>query len=352
MGDSALLSRSRGDGVNPYLLWPAVPDDAPVRLADVERARDVVCRYLDLPTPLEPAPLLSQELGCDVWLKLETVNPTRAYKVRGAVAKLAALGPDLRSRGVVAASAGNHGQAVAWAAWRLGTSAIIVMPRGVPSSIVERCRGYGAEVRLVGDVYDDTQALAHELEERDGRTFVHPYGDPVVIAGQGTIGLEILEQLPSAEVVVAGVGGGGLVSGLATALKSAGWRGRISGVEPAGADAVSRSLAAGRVVTIDGPGSIADKLVAKSTLPITLEIFRRYVDDVVRVSEQAIVAAMYEYLARLSLLVEGSGAVGLAALRSGLVEHRGRRVVLVISGANVSAEVVARIVNERRAKPA
>jgi threonine dehydratase len=321
-----------------------------VRLADIERARAVVRRYLHLPTPLEPAPLLSKELGCEVWLKIETINPTRAYKVRGALAKLASLERDRLSRGVVAASAGNHGQAVAWAAWRLGTSSIIVMPRGVPSSIVERCRAYGAEVRLVGDVYDDTLALAHELEEREGRTFIHPYGDPTVIAGQATIGLEILEQLPAAQIVLAGVGGGGLVSGLSTALKASGWRGKIYGIEPEGADAVSRSLEAGRVVSIDHPLSIADKLVAKSTLPITLDIFRRYVDGVLRVTEKAIAEAMYEFLARLSLLVEGSGAVGLAALRSGLVEQRERHVVLVLSGSNVAPEVVARVINERRTR--
>jgi threonine dehydratase len=325
--------------------------DAPVRLADIERASAVARRYLNVPTPLEPAPLLSKELGCEVWLKLETVNPTRAYKVRGALAKLASLDPERLARGVVAASAGNHGQAVAWAAWRLGTSAAIVMPRGVPASIVERCRAYGADVRLVGDVFDDTQALAHELEVREGRTFVHPYGDPIVIAGQGTIGLEILEQLPAAQIVIAGVGGGGLVSGLASALKGSGWRGAIYGVEPEGADAVSRSLAAGRPVTIEHPLSIADKLVAKSTLPITVEIFRRYVDGVVRVSDQQIADAMYEFLARLALLVEGSGAIGLAALRSGLIDARERRVVLVVSGANVSAGVLSRVVAERE-KPA
>ena len=304
-------------------------------------------RYLNVPTPLEPAPVLSKEFGGEIWLKLESVNPTRAYKVRGALAKLASLDRERLSRGVVAASAGNHGQAVAWAAWRIGTSAIIVMPRGVPGSIVERCRAYGADVRLVGDVYDDTLELAHELEERDGRTFVHPYGDPIVVAGQGTIGLEILEQLPAAQVVLAGVGGGGLVSGLATALKTSGWRGQIYGVEPEGADAVSRSIAAGRVVSVEHPLSIADKLVAKSTLPITLDLFGRFVDGVLRVSEKAIADAMYEYLSRLSLLVEGSGAVGLAAIRSGLVTVRERHVVLVVSGANVDASVIARVVSER-----
>ena len=324
--------------------------EAPVRLADIERARAVVRRYLNVPTPLEPAPLLSRELGCEVWLKLETLHPTRAYKVRGALAKLSSLERERLTRGVVAASAGNHGQAVAWAAWRLGTSAVIVMPKTVDTSIVERCRAYGADVRLAGDVYDDTLALAHEVEERDGRTFVHPYGDPIVIAGQATIGLEIMEQLPAAQVVVAGVGGGGLVSGLATALKTSGWRGKIYGVEPEGADAVSRSIAAGHVISVDHPLSIADKLVAKSTLPITLDIFGRYVDQVVRVSERAIGDAMYEYLSRLSLLVEGSAAVGLAALRGGLIDNRGRHVVLVVSGANVSAELIAQIVSERRAR--
>ncbi len=318
---------------------------------DVRRAREIVSRYLER-TPLQAAPLLSEELGCEIHLKLELVQPTRVYKVRGALAKLASLDNTARRRGVVAASAGSHAQAVSWAGWRLGVPATVVMPRAAPESIVRVCRSYGATVLLEGDVYDDAAVVAHDIERREGRAYVHPFADPVVVAGQGTIGLEILEQLPSADAILAGVGGGGLISGIATAVKGAGWRGQVWGVEPEGADAITRSLEAGRIVSIDHPLSIADKLVARTTDPLTFDLLRRYVDGTVRVSDEEIADAVFRFLDALSLLVEPSGAVGLAALRARKLDLRGKRVVLVVSGGNVPAALLARIVSERVAAEA
>ena len=169
-------------------------------LADVVAARRVVDRYLPR-APLERSPLLSDELGADVHLKIETFKPTRTFKVRGALNKIASLDAAARARGVVAASAGSHAQGVAYAAWAIGARATVVMPRGVPETIVRVCEAYGADVRLEGAMYDDTLALAHRIERDEGKTFVHPYADPLIVAGQGTIGLELLEDLPNVEPV-------------------------------------------------------------------------------------------------------------------------------------------------------
>ncbi len=262
---------------------------------DVRRAREVVRRYPDR-SPLQAAPLLSAELGCDVHLKLELVHPCRVYKVRGAIAKLASLEPAARRRGAVAASAGSHALAVSWAGHELGIPVTVVMPSAASASIARQCESFGAEVLFRGEVYEDAAAYARDIERRESRVYVHPFADPVVVAGQGTIGLEILEQLPSAGAIVAGIGGGGLIGGIATAVKGSGWRGKVYGVEPAGADAMTRSLEAGRIVAVESPRSIADKLVARTTEPFAFELARRYVDGTVRVSEEEIIDAVFRYV--------------------------------------------------------
>jgi threonine dehydratase len=221
------------------------------------------------------------------------------------------------------------------------------MPRGVSETIARVCKAYGALVLLQGDVYDDTLALAHRIEREQGKTFVHPYADPLIIAGQGTIGLEILDDLPDVELVVVAVGGGGLITGIALALRSARPGVRIVGVEPEGADAVGQSVRAGRVVVLDDPHSVADKLVAKSTDLLNLELARRFVDEFVTVGDRELESASYEYLEALSLLVEPSGAAPLAAMRAGKVDPRGLRTVLVVSGGNATAALIARIAGQR-----
>jgi threonine dehydratase len=318
-------------------------------LADVIAARRVVDRYLPR-APLERSPLLSTDLGADIYLKIETFKPTRTFKVRGALNKIASLDDAARRRGVVAASAGSHAQGVAFAAAALGAPATVVMPRGVSESIVRVCRAYGAEVLLEGDVYDDTLALARRIEREQGKTLVHPYADPLIVAGQGTIGLEILDDLPDVELVIVAVGGGGLITGIALALRSSLPAVRIVGVEPEGADAVGRSVRAGHPIVLEHPQSIADKLVAKSTEALNVELATRYVDEFVTVSDPELERASYEYLEALSLLVEPSGAAPLAAVRAGKVDPRGRRTVLVVSGGNATASLIARIAAERDAE--
>ncbi len=268
-------------------------------VADLVAARGIVDRYLPR-APLERSPLLSTDLGADIYLKIETFKPTRTFKVRGALNKIASLDDAARRRGVVAASAGSHAQGVAFAASALGAPATVVMPRSVSETVVRVCRAYGANVLLEGDVYDDTLALAHRIERDEGKTFVHPYADPLIIAGQGTIGLEILDDLPDVELVIVAVGGGGLITGIALALRS------------------SRAS--------------------------------RYVDEFVTVSDSELEQASYEYLEALSLLVEPSGAAPLAAVRAGKVDPRGRRTVLVVSGGNATAALIAQIAAERDAE--
>ena len=313
---------------------------------EIRSARAIVDRYLPR-APLERSPLLSREFGCDLYLKIESFKPTRAFKARGALVKIASLDEAARRRGVVAASAGSHAQGVAFAAHVLGTPATVVMPHTVSDTIVGVCRAYGAEVMLEGEVFDEAREVAHRIEREQDRTFVHPYADPLIVAGQGTIGLELLEELPDVELIVVAVGGGGLSGGIAIAVKSQRPQTRIVGVEPEGADAVQRSVRAGAPVVLERPHSVADKLVAKTTEPISIEIGRRYIDDYVTVTERGLEDATYNYLERLSLLVEPSGAAPLAALREGKIDARGRRTVLIVSGGNVAPAQLARIVSER-----
>lgn len=320
-----------------------------MEIRDVVAAREVIDRYLPR-APLERSPLLSAEGGGEVYLKLETFKPTRTFKVRGALNKIASLDDAQRRRGVVAASAGSHAQGVSFAAYTLGAPATVVMPEGVSETIVGVCRAYGAQVLLRGHVYDDTLALAHQIERDEGRAFVHPYADPLIVAGQGTIGLEILDDLPDVDTVVVAVGGGGLIGGIAFALKSRAPRVRVVGVEPEGADAVGRSVRAGHPVVLDHPHSVADKLVAKSTDQLNVDLGRRYVDDFVTVSDEALEDATYEYLERLELLVEPSGAASLAALRCGRVAS-GRRTVLVVSGGNATPELLGRVIARHGSRP-
>ncbi|MSQ36936.1 MAG: threonine/serine dehydratase [Chloroflexi bacterium] len=312
-----------------------------VTLEDIARARRVVERWLPR-APLERSPLLSRELGGEVWLKIETFKPTRTFKARGALNAIASLDADARGCGVVAASGGSHGLGVAWAASTLGTSAVIVMPEAVSGEIVAGCRDLGARVVLRGTIYDETLALAREIEREEDRTFISAYADPRIIAGQGTVGAEILEDLPDVELVVLPVGGGGLFAGAALALHGARSSVRVIGVEPVGSDAVGRSLAAGMPVALERPWSIADKLVSGTTAQLNLALIREHAAGCVTVDEDAILAATREYVVRHALLVEPAGAVPLAAVRSGRVNVRGTRCVLVVTGGNLTPAVLQR----------
>ena len=304
-----------------------------IDLTHIEAARTRIGDRLRR-TPLLPSTTLGERTGTGAWLKAENLQKTGSFKTRGTLNKMGHLSPAERERGVVTVSAGNHAQALAYAATRAGVACTVVMPASAPRSKVEASRGYGAEVVLHGTVFEAFDR-AEELRRERGLVFVHPFDDPHIIAGQGTVGLEILEELPGVDVVVVPTGGGGLVAGVATATKAARPGARIVAVEPEGAASLSAGLAAGRPIRLDGIDTIADGLGAPMTGELVLEHVRAYVDGVLLVSDEEIVAGMRFLLERCKLLAEPAGAAAVAALLAGKVAARpGASVVAVVSGGN------------------
>ncbi len=310
---------------------------ATVALADVFHARNRLAPYL-IPTPLEAAP----ELGSNTWLKLENTNKTHSFKIRGALNALLALDDAARERGIIAASSGNHAQGIACAAHLLGVNARIVMSKHAAKRKIAGVKRWGGEVILHGEGYTEAEAEALRLRDCDGLTFVSPYNDPQVIAGQGTIGLEICESLPKIARVIVPVGGGGLISGIALAIKSLCPSVEVIGVNPLRAPTMYNAFYAEHLP--DPEESIADALPgAIEAESITLALTRQYVDRIVLVEERAIKQAMRWLLAEQGWLVEGGGAVGVAALQWGLIADSSAPTCVIISGGNVDAEVVKRV---------
>lgn len=297
-------------------------------------------------TPLEYSRLLSDLTGAHVYLKLEMMRETRAFKVRGASNFLVALSPEERSRGVVAASGGSHAVGVASVAARLGVSATIVMTERSPVNLRTICRGYGAEVLVRGQVYNDASEVAGQISRSTGRRLIHSYDDPFIVAGQGTIGLEIMESLPEVDAVFVPVGGGGLLGGVGCAIKTLKPKAAVIGVEPEKAAAMYESLRQGTIVHLSDPRSLADKLVVKSVGELNLSLAQRYADRVVTVSEEAIARGIHTFLDQASLLVEGAGAAALAALQQVQGEFAGKHVALILTGGNIDPAVLARVLNQ------
>jgi threonine dehydratase len=313
-----------------------------VTLEDVEAAREALAGIVRV-TPLEPSRPLTDQLGGPAWLKCENVQRAGSYKVRGAYVRISRLSPAERARGVVAASAGNHGQGVALAAGLLGASATVFMPSGAPLPKVAATKGYGATVELVGETVDDALEAAHEHAERTGAVLIHPFDHPHVIAGQGTVGLEILDQCPDVQTIVTGVGGGGLVSGIAVAVKAVNPQVRVIGVQAAGAAAVPASLEAGRPVRLESFATIADGIAVGRCGDLTFAHISKLVDEVVTVDEEDISRALVTLLERNKLVVEPAGAVGVAALMSGRLQAT-TPVVAVLSGGNIDPLLMVRVV--------
>jgi threonine dehydratase len=289
-------------------------------------------------TPLLSARSIGERAGIRLWLKPENLQRTGSFKVRGVLNCIRSLSPDEKARGLITISAGNHAQAVAWAAQTEGLRATVVMPESASPAKVEACRGYGADVVLHGDVF---AAFKHMEELRDAGNFtlVHPFEHPAVIAGQGTVGLEVLEDLPDVDVIVVGIGGGGLIAGIAAAMKALKPGVRIVGVEPVGAAAVTEALRAGSPVRLDRVDTIADGLGAPAAGALALEHIRAFVDDVVLLEDDVIAGAMAVMLERAKLLAEPAGAAALAAILS---DHAGcspdDRVVAIVSGGNIDLQ--------------
>jgi threonine dehydratase len=313
-------------------------------LADVEAARDRVQEVARV-TPLEYSNSFSRMTGADVHLKLENFQRTGSFKIRGATNRIATLSEAEKEAGVITASAGNHAQGVALAATRAGVDAKIVMPEHAPIAKVDATESYGGEVILFGNDYNDAQARAHEIEEVEGRTYVHAFDDEYVMAGQGTIGLEIAEQCPEVDTVVVPIGGGGLISGVATALKGKLDDVRVIGVQAEGASSVARSLEKGKRHELDAVDTIADGIATRSVGEKPWEIIQERVDEVVTVSDNEIALALTYLLERSKTLVEGAGAVALAAVLAEKFDYADDEMIVpALCGGNIDLNDLTTVV--------
>ena len=293
-------------------------------------------------TAIIPAPQLCP--GLDIYLKTENLQLTGSFKLRGASYKISQLTDEEKSRGVIACSAGNHAQGVALGATHNGIKSLICLPAGAPISKVEATKGYGAEVCLVPGVYDDAYAKAMELQKEHGYTFVHPFDDPKVIAGQGTIGLEILEQMPDVQAVVVPIGGGGLISGVAFAIKTLRPDVKVFGVQSSGAPSMAASLKEGKLCHLNDVSTIADGIAVKEPGVNTFEMCNRYVDEVVTVSDDEIAAAILALIEKQKIVAEGAGAVGVAAAMFGKLPIEGLKTVCLVSGGNIDVNTLSRVI--------
>ena len=293
-------------------------------------------------TDLLAAPNLGSQ--ANLYLKAENLQVTGSFKVRGAYNKIAALTEDQKAAGIIACSAGNHAQGVALAATKMGIRSVVCMPDGAPISKVEATKRLGAEVQLVKGTYDDAYEYALKLQQQTGATFIHPFNDELVIAGQGTIGLEILDQLPNADAVIVPIGGGGLIAGVACAVKNLNPRVKVYGVQAANAPSMAVSVKNDAITTLDSVATFADGIAVKTPGDLTYELTRQYVDEVVTVSEDEIAAAILALIEKQKLIAEGAGAVAVAAAMFGKLPIEGKNVVCVVSGGNIDVNILSRVI--------
>jgi threonine dehydratase len=313
-------------------------------LPDIRSARERIGDRVHH-TPVLSATRLGARVGAVLHHKCESLQKTGSFKVRGALNRLALLDDAARARGVITVSAGNHAQALAWASRDGGVRCTVVMPTTASRTKVDASRGYGAEVILHGTSGMEAFARAHELSVERSLTFVHPFDDDAIMAGQGTVALEILDQLGEFDDVIVPIGGGGLIGGIAVAIKESRPSVKVYGVEPTGAAVMRKSLDAGYPVRLDSMKTIADGLAAPMAGELTFAIVQKYVDDVVLVEEDEITSAMRELLFSAKLLAEGGGAAATAAVLSGRIPVGGRRVVAVVSGGNIDAGRVREVLS-------
>ena len=283
--------------------------------------------------------------GTELYLKTENLQTTGSFKIRGAYYKMSKLSEEEKKKGVVACSAGNHAQGVALAAQKNGIKAVICLPDGAPISKVEATKSYGAEVMLVEGVYDDAYNKALELRDKEGYTFIHPFNDEDVIAGQGTIALELVEQLPDIDAVIVPIGGGGLIAGIAYTIKSLNPNIKVYGVQASGAPSMYRSIKDGKIKTLDSVSTIADGIAVKSPGDLTYKICSEYVDDIVTVTDDEISAAILALMEKHKLVAEGAGATAVAAAMFGKLDIEGKKVVCVLSGGNIDVTILSRVIS-------
>ncbi len=317
-----------------------------VKLSDIEDARRVL-RDIILATPMISDARLSREIGANAHLKAESLQKSGSFKIRGAYNKISRLTDDEKKRGVIAASAGNHAQGVALAATLLNIKSTIALPEFAPLTKIIATKNFGGEVILHGNTFDEAVAYSRELQKKHGYTYVHAFDDELVIAGQGTIGLEMIEALPDLTTVIVPIGGGGLISGIATAVKSLKPNARVIGVQAENAAWVNPSLKAGHAVMAEMGQTIADGIAVKSPGKLTLPIIREYVDEVVEVSEEEIARAIFFCVQNNRLVVEGAGAAGLAALLAKKIDlSPDDTVCALLCGGNIDANLLARVLEQ------
>jgi len=316
-----------------------------ISIEDIIKAKSTL-QGISYKTALVQNPSLSDLSGNQVYVKMENLQRTGSFKLRGAYNKISHLTEEEKRCGVIASSAGNHAQGVAVAATIYGIKSTIVMPKHAPLSKVTATRRYGADVILHGEVYDEAYNEARRIQSETGATFIHPFDDPLVIAGQGTIALEILDDLPDVEAVVLPVGGGGLISGVALALKTLNPAVKIIGVQSKNNPSMQESIVHKHVTTIKGVPSIADGIAVKTPGNLTFELVTRYVDEIVTVDEDEIASTMLLFLESAKVVAEGAGATAAAAILHSLPHYKNRKMVAVLSGGNVDVNILARTIDK------
>ena len=306
-------------------------------------AREKLSKVL-LKTSLIHSPIFSKESGNEVFIKPENLQKTGSFKIRGAYNKITNLSDEEKKKGVIASSAGNHAQGVAYGAKESGIKAVIVMPKSTPLIKVESTKQYGAEVILYGDVYDDAFKKAKELEEKKGYVFVHPFDDKDVIYGQGTITLEILEELPETDIILVPIGGGGLISGIACAAKILKPEIKIIGVEPDGAASAYEAIKEDKVIELKEANTIADGTAVKKIGNTTFEYIKKYVDEIITVSDYELMEAFLLLVEKHKIIAENSGILSLAALKK--LKEKNKKVVSVVSGGNIDVLMISSMINK------
>lgn len=315
-----------------------------VTFADIQRARETI-KDIICPTEMSHSISASKLLNADIYFKFENTQRTGSFKFRGALNKISNLTAEEKSRGVVASSAGNHAQGVALSASLAGVKATIVMPENASISKATATRGYGADVILKGEIYDEAYDYAQQLEKQHGYTFVHPYQDPFVIAGQGTIGIEILEKVPDLDTVIVPIGGGGLISGIALAVKTINPKVRVIGVQSDRSPGMAHLFNKETIPQIKRAATIADGIAIKYPSPVIYESFiSKYVDEVVTVSDDEIAEAIVFLMERAKTVAEGSGAAAMAAAMSRAL-NLGKKCCIIVSGGNIDLNIVAKIID-------
>ena len=312
-------------------------------LEKFEEASEIV-KQVTLETKLVYSSYLSQQTGNRIYLKPENMQMTGAYKLRGAYYKVSTLTEQERKKGIITASAGNHAQGVAFAAKEFKTKAVIVMPTTTPLIKVNRTKSYGAEVVLCGDVYDEACAYALELAQQKGYTFIHPFDDPAVATGQGTIAMEIFQELPLVDYILVPIGGGGLAAGVSTLAKMMNPKIRVIGVEPEGAACMKASLKAGKVVTLDSVSTIADGTAVKTPGATVFPYIQKNLDEIITVSDEDLIVAFLDMVENHKMIVENSGLLTVAALKQ--VHVKNKKIVSILSGGNMDVITMSSVVQQ------